>query len=92
MQDRKLELIAQLMEELQEYMEPSADELSERLGRGKGLEVAKVEIESPELEEKEEMLGEDLDGDMEMGESPEHMSAVMGPDESLKKRIMKLRG
>lgn len=96
MEDRKFEIIQQLMEELQEYMQPSGEEIDERLGRKKpGVEVAKIEIGGPDLESKEEMLGEDLDGDMEMGEDPEHAAMILGdesPEEKLKSRLMKMRG
>lgn len=63
MEERKFEIIQQLMDELQEYMQPSGDELGERLGRPKpDMEISKVEVE-----------GDPLEGDMEMAfeESPE---------------------
>lgn len=102
----KLRIIAELMEELQGDMQPNAEDFDERLGRKpKGLEIVKIEGHpmddemDDQMERKEEMLGEDLDGDMEMGEEPEHVAEVMGsrgmeesPDESLKRRLMKLRG
>lgn len=105
MDDRKLEIIQQLMEELQGEMEYSKDDFEERLGRKKPkVEVVKIEGKLPFGEEKaEEMFGEDLDGDSEMGEDPEHVAKVldegedcdyeeeMSPEASLKKRLMKLR-
>lgn len=100
MHNKKLEIIQQLMEELQEEMQYSGDDFSERLGRKKpDLEVVKIEgkMGAPDLEESEEEIGMDLDHDMEMGESPEHMAMVMGdedenPENKFKKRIQALRG
>lgn len=97
MHNKKLEIIQQLMEELKEEMQPSADDFSERLGRKKpGVEVLKIEgqVEDPSLETAEEEVGMDLDGDMEMGEDPEHEETVMeeSPDDKFKKRLMALRG
>lgn len=54
-------------------------------GLEEGLDKAKELVaseETPELEATEEMLGEDLDGDQEMGESEEHKAMVLGEDES----------
>lgn len=62
MEDRKLEIIGQLMEELQDLMGPTADDFNERLGK------PKVEIE---MKSEEPMDGEDcvaMEGDYE---SPE---------------------
>lgn len=76
MEDQKLEIIKQLMEELQGLMEPGADDLGERLGRPK-VEVA-IEHEEP------------IDGmpaDLEDGDEME-----MGPEDKLKERILKMRG
>lgn len=73
----KFEMIKQIMEELQAEMEPGADELGERLGRPKP--AIEMEIEGVP----------DMDGDvegmeMELGE--------VGPEDELKKRLMKIRG
>lgn len=47
-----------------------------------GLDLAKDMVEEqPELEKAEELLGKDLDGDMEEGESEEHKEAVLGDEE-----------
>lgn len=101
MHDSKLELklISQLMDKLQDEMEYGEDDFYERLGKKKpGIEVVKVEGEIPGKESMEEKLGQDLDGDMEMGEEPEHASMVMdegeeeSPEQMLKKRLMRLRG
>jgi len=100
--DNKLELklISQLMDQLQGEMEYDENDFASRLGRKKpGVEVVKIEGKMP-MEGMEEMTGEDLDGDMEMGEDPTHASMVMDegtddemdPEEMLKKRLMKLRG
>lgn len=96
----KLKVIQQLMQELQDEMQYGEDDFAERLGKKKpDIEVVKVEgsmDQDPMLEKKEEKLGMDLDGDMEMGEDPEHAEMVMGedegPEEKLKNRLMKLRG
>lgn len=107
MHDNKLELklISQLMDQLQGEMEYDEDDLASRLGRKKpkAIEMVKIEGKMPMkgMESMEEMFGKDLDGDMEMGEDPEHASMVMdegeddedmSPEEMLKKRLMNLRG
>lgn len=99
MDERKLQIIQELMEQLQEEMQPSSDDFAERLGRAKPkVEVMSVEAEDPDMESAEEELGMDLDSDMEMGESPLHKAKVMGgemeegPEADLKRRLMKLRG
>lgn len=102
---KELMLIKELMDKLVDEMEPSVSDFEERLGRAKpeikSVEIEGVipgeEMEDSELEHEEEELGEDLDGDMEMGEDPEHAAMVLGeeatsPEEKLKQRIMKLRG
>ena len=100
MDEMKLKLIQELMEELTGSMEMDKDDFDHRLGRKKpDIEVLKVEGSlDPKMEKAEEMMGEDMDGDMEMGEDPEHAAAVMGmgeeasPEDKLKDRIMKMRG
>lgn len=102
MMDEKLKIIQELMEELKESMEYDSDDFDSRLGRKpktRGVEIVKIEgSEDPEMEHEEEMLGEDLDHDMEMGEDPEHAAMVMdrgeemSPEEKLKDRILKMRG
>jgi len=101
MDDMKLKIIEELMEELKDKMEIGKDDFDSRLGRNKpDVSVVKVEGEiDPKMEKAEEMMGEDLDHDMEMGEDPEHAAMVMdmgeedqSPEEKLKQRIMKLRG
>jgi hypothetical protein len=105
----ELEIIKELMAELEDKMQPGHEDFEERLGRQKpGVEMVKIEgkmpSEDPALEAKEEMMGKDLDGDMEMGEDPEHQEKVMGddsdmsmpgeemdPESKLKARLMKLR-
>lgn len=104
MHDNKLELklISQLMDQLQGEMEYDEDDFASRLGRKKpGVEMVKIEGKLPMdgMEHMEEMAGEDLDGDMEMGEDPKHAAMVMDegeddemdPEAMLKKRLMKLR-
>lgn len=84
MEDRKMQVIQSLMEELQELMQPDESDLSERLGRKKpDLEVVKVEgALDPEMEAEEdgEMLDEAMEGEEE------------SPEDKLKSRLMKLRG
>jgi hypothetical protein len=106
MDNKELDIIKELMEQLQGEMQYGKDDFEERLGRKKPeMQVIKIEGELPkegddELEEKEELLGRDLDGDMEQGEDPEHAAMVLGrdmeeklsPEDELKKRLMKLRG
>lgn len=92
MDERKFEIIQQLMDELKEEMSYGAEDLGERLGRPKPkVEMMSVEAESPEMEGAEEMMGMDLDSDMEMDEDPAHKAKVMG-QKSLKDRLMKMRG
>ena len=99
MHDEKLELklISQLMDQLQDEMEYDEDDFMSRLGKKKpDLEVVKIGGSIPE--KMEEMVGKDLDGDMEEGEDPVHASMVLdegaelSPEDKLKKRLMKLRG
>lgn len=59
MDDRKIEIIKQLMSELEDLMGPSADDFSERLGKPKPA-VVEMSIEG---EEPDEDMGEE----MEMG-------------------------
>lgn len=85
MEDRKMQVISELMEELQELMQPDESDLSERLGREKppGIEVMKLEGSvEPSLEEDQE--GADLEEDEEMLEE--------SPEDKLKSRLLKLRG
>lgn len=58
MDDQKMEIIKQLMEELQDMMQPSSDDLGDRLGR------PKVEMK---VESMKPMDGDDvaMDGDMD---------------------------
>lgn len=98
MDDNKLAIIQELMEQLIEEMQPSKSDFEERLGRtpSKGVEVVKIEGDMP-MEEAEEALGEDLDGDMEMGEDPEHAAMILGeeeqsPEDKLRERVLKMRG
>lgn len=79
--EKKLELIRELMDQLQEEMQYGKGDFEERLGRKKpdaAIEIMKVEGDSPELKKSEEMSGMDLDNDHEMGEDPKHAAMVMG--------------
>jgi hypothetical protein len=78
MEERKFEIIQELMDELQGLMSPEADEFAERLGREKPkVEMMSIEAEDPSMEDDEEMDEEMVEG---------------SPEESLKNRLMKLRG
>jgi hypothetical protein len=78
MDDRKMEIISQLMEELQDMMGHSSDDLGERLGRPKpDVQVMSLDSDDP--------MGDD---DMDSG-----MDDDMGsPEDKLKARLMKMRG
>ena len=58
-----------------EVSAPDEESLSE------GLDMANGLVENPELEDAEELLGKDLDDDMEEGEDEEHREAVLGEDD-----------
>lgn len=83
MDDRKMEIIQQLMEELQDEMHPSEDELGDRLGRPK-VEVMKMQSGMPD--------DDDMEGDMHGMGPMEPDEDDMDPDNMLKQRLMKLRG
>lgn len=83
MDDRKMEIIKQLMDELQEEMSYGKDDLAGRLGRPE----PKVEVMSLESKEDPEMgleLGDDEEG---MGDMED-----CSPEDKLKSRLMKMRG
>lgn len=94
MDDRKMEIISQLMEELKEEMQYGEDDLASRLGRKKpDVAMMSIEAEDPSMESEEEEIGMDLDDDMEEGEGPTHKAKIMGsPEEKLKERLLKMRG
>ncbi len=82
MNDRKMEIIQSLMEELQEMMEPGSEDFSERLGRPKPDVEISMSGEMPPDED------EDMPTKSPMGDD---MSDEDSPDEMLKNRIMKMR-
>lgn len=84
MDNKQMQIIQELMEELQETMQYSEDDLGERLGREKPTAV-KMEIEAEPL--GMDHMGEDEEMEMGMEEGLES-----SPEDSLKKRLMKLRG
>lgn len=100
MEKNTLDIIKQLMDQLQDAMKYTPDDLESRLGRKKPDAVMiKVEKDDPMLGKAEEKTGMDLDGDREIGEDPEHAAMVMGgddddmpPEDDLKSRIMRMRG
>lgn len=82
MDDRKLEIIQDLMSELQDLMSPGADDFEERLGRAKpDMAVMKISAGSDEP-----------DGDEDSGDLGDMDEDFMSPEEKLKSRLMKLRG
>lgn len=84
---KELEIIMELMEELKDSMEYSKDDFESRLGRKKPeVEVLKIE---GELSSDEDMPEEDMEEDME-DELP--MMEEPSEEDSLKQRILKLRG
>ena len=90
MNEQKLKIIKELMDELVDSMEYSKDDFDERLGRKKpDVEVLKVEGEIPmeemSPEEHQEMMG------MEDENEPMEDEEECSPDEKLVKRMMKLR-
>lgn len=91
MESRKFEIIQQLMEELQEEMQPGEEDFSSRLGRKKpGMEILKVEGEmSPKSEGEIDM---DMEGREEFCEPMDGEEMEESPDERFKNRLMKLRG
>jgi hypothetical protein len=82
-----LEIIQELMDDLQEKMEPSADDFNERLGKPK-IDVLKIEGKLNE-EPEESPMREAMPGDMEEDMMEEEMPS---PEDELKNRLMKLRG
>lgn len=64
-------------------------------GLKEGLEKAEEIVENDPMEAMEEMMGQDLDGDMEEGESEEHKEAVMGEEslspEEIEQKIRELQ-
>lgn len=100
----KLKLISELMDQLQDEMQPNSDDLASRLGRQKpDLEVVKVSgkampgMEDADMDDSMED-GKEMPSKMDMmgkgmSEDPMGMGAdEESPDEMLKKRLMKMRG
>lgn len=80
MENRRMQIITELMDELQGMMEYGEEDFSSRLGRQKpDLEVVKVEGEMP--------MDEDEDMEMPMEDEMED-----SPESKLKSRLLKLRG
>lgn len=97
MNKRELDIIASLMEELQNQMEYSEDDLSERLGRKKpGIEVMKIEGKLPDggdpLEQAEDLASADMEGGSGDAMEGDMDEESMDPDDKLKHRLMRLRG
>lgn len=77
MDDRKMEIIQQLMQELQSEMEPDKMDFASRLGREEEMK--------PEVEIS-------LEGEMPMGDEGMDGEDMESPEDKLKKRLMSLRG
>ncbi len=92
--DRKMEVVQQLMDELQEIMKPSSEDLGDRLGRPKQVDVMKISAGGmPGMDDDQDpMQGKDPDDDSDQDGEMEPDEDDMGsPDEMLKRRLMKLR-
>lgn len=87
MDDRKMEIISQLMEELQEEMAHGKDDFSSRLGR----KEPDVEIMSMKREDDDDEPSE-LDFDLGGEEKEMGMDEDCSPEEKLKQRLLKMRG
>lgn len=98
MEDRKMEIIKQLMDQLASEMEYSPDDLEHRLGRSKpeGADVSVMKIGMDPMKDKMGSMDPDMDGDddsMPMGDSDEDIHGMpMDDDDSLKQRLMRMRG
>lgn len=92
----KMKVLAELMETLKDEMEYSPEDFDEGLGKKKSVTMVQMKGDAPTMQKAEEMLGQDLDCDMEEGEDPKHQAMVMDEgmdeDEKLKQRLVKLRG
>lgn len=91
MENNKLKIIKDLMEQLQEQMVPGKEDFEERLGRKPAVKITEIEVSKP----KGKMLEEDMDKE-EMEEDEESVMEPMSPEmesdeDSLKERLMKLR-
>lgn len=88
-----LDMIIKLMEELKDGMEYGEEDFNERLGKQKPeVEVLKVEGEMPLKKGVMEEGCEEDEMDHEFDEDSGSFFAKNDPEESLKKRVMKLRG
>ncbi len=86
MEDRKLQIIKELMEQLQDEMSYGAEDFEERLGRKKpDVKVLKIEGEMDPMESMDD------EPESEMGADEDMELESEGPDSELKKRLMKLR-
>lgn len=86
--DSKMQIIHELMEQLQGLMEPGADDLGERLGRPKQMDVMAIKAGGTDPDTDQDPMGSDM-GDM--GSDDSDMDQ-MSPDNMLRKRLMNLRG
>lgn len=97
MESRKMEIIKQLMDQLQEEMEYSPDDLGARLGRKKPDAMVMIKAEKGDpMEGMEGDMSDDQEG-MPMGDSHEGAEMALGggeedEDEMFKQRLARLRG
>ena len=97
MDDRKLEIIQQLMDELKSEMEPGHDDLASRLGRPKKIEMMSISGKAmpgePDGDETDPDTDKpDLMGSLGMGAPSDDEDVPVSPEEKLKERLMKMRG
>lgn len=98
MDKRELDIIKELMGKLEDEMQYGEDDFSERLGRPKAS--IKIEIGKKSMDDgMGEEMGDEMDSEEGMShemdpmdEEEDFLSASKSPEESLKKRLLKLRG
>lgn len=98
MDRRELDIIKELMGKLEDEMQYGEEDFSERLGRPKAsikIEIGKKSLgdDMDESMDSEEGMSHGMDHEMSpLDEEEDYLSASKSPEESLKKRLLKLRG
>lgn len=98
MDRRELDIIKELMGKLEDEMQYGEEDFSERLGRPKAsikIEIGKKSLgdDMDEGMDSEEGMSHGMDHEMNpLDEEEDYLSASKYPEESLKKRLLKLRG
>jgi hypothetical protein len=93
-----LQAIIDLMEELKGKMSDGPDDMDERLGKPKGLEVLKIGMDSkPGMPGMDEGMDDEESSESPEDEMKEQMLGMgdsddESPEEKLKNRLLKLRG